>query len=350
MMPLLFFPKNHGESMINYNNVIFNSKLYFLTTGINNSSGSGRDTGASDTKGVSSDIESAVIIIFDRGYKDQFTNAKPVLDKYGFKASFFIVCSFVDGNGYYKLANGTEVLYQLDNPMNWDEIRQLHKEGHDIESHGMEHRDLRHLSTEALEYEISGSKECLEDHGLKPTYLQLPSNKGADNSTVLKMISKYFDFGLAGHSKLMFLNCDGWVNYGFKTRSYKYQHDCNPFLDDGSPTRTNKYSIREWSHDRTHSELNNKNPLLIPHGDEISDMLFTEFVRIVEAQKLYNSKAGKIVAVPIIGYHSIGNSNTYDTSIEVFDREMDYLYSNGFKVLKLTDLGYDEKGHHFYIK
>jgi peptidoglycan/xylan/chitin deacetylase (PgdA/CDA1 family) len=36
-----------------------------------------------------------VIINFDDGYKSQFTNAKPILDMYGFKASFFIVCNFV---------------------------------------------------------------------------------------------------------------------------------------------------------------------------------------------------------------------------------------------------------------
>ena len=35
------------------------------------------------------------IINFDDGYKSQFTNAKPILDNYGFKASFFIVCNFV---------------------------------------------------------------------------------------------------------------------------------------------------------------------------------------------------------------------------------------------------------------
>ena len=33
-----------------------------------------------------------------------------------------------------------------------------------------------------------------------------------------------------------------------------------------------------------HEKMNDKNPLLEPHGDEISNMVFTEFVRIVEAQ------------------------------------------------------------------
>jgi hypothetical protein len=78
--------------------------------------------------------------------------------------------------------------------------------------------------------------------------------------------------------------------------------------------------------------------------------MFNEFVSVVEAQNVYNSKAGKIVAIPIIGYHQINNSSGYDTSIELFDREMKYLYNNGYKVLKLTDLGYNNTGNHFYIK
>lgn len=300
---------------------------------------------------ASSNMEKSVIIIFDRGYDTQFENAKPILDKYGFKVSFFIICSFIDGNGYYKLSDGREELEDSFTPMNWDQIRLLSEEGHDIESHGMEHRYLLNLSSPgALEDEIRGSKQCLEDQGLKPTYFQIPFNRGADNSTILKMISEYYDFGLSGHSRLMFLNCDGWINHGFKTKSYKYQEDCNPYSDEGFPTRTHKYAIREWSHDRFHTKINRNYTSLDPHGTEISNKLFAEFVSLVESQNQYNIKSQKIVAVPVIGYHSIDNYTKYDTSIELFDREMQYLYENGFKVLKLTDLGYDEKEHHFYIK
>jgi hypothetical protein len=214
----------------------------------------------------------------------------------------------------------------------------------------MEHRDLRKLSLEGLEQEIGGSKECLEKNGLNPAFFQFPSNKGGDNATILKMVSNFFDFGLAGHSALMFLNCDGWVNHGYKTQSYKYQYDCNPFNADGTPTRTNKYAIREWSHDREHTRLNEKYPQLTPHGAQMSDLLFKEFVRVVDSQNIYNSNAGKIVAMPIIGYHFIGNSSKFDTSVELFDREMKYLHDNGYKVLKFSDLGYNDTGNHFYIK
>ena len=302
-------------------------------------------------KNVSSNIDKAVIIIFDRGFLTQFTNAKPILDKYGFKASFFIICSFIDGKGYYRLNNGTEVINDdYENAMSWDQIRILQNEGHSIESHGMEHRYLPNLSSSDLKKEIAGSKKCLEKQDLDPTFFQFPNNEGAHNSSILKTVSEYFDLGLSEHSKLMFLNCDGWINHGFKTRSYKYQQDCRTFWDDGTVTRTNKYSIREWSHDRYHASLNNKFPNFSPHGSEISELMFDEFVREVELQSMYNTKAGKIVAIPIIGYHSIDNQEPYDTSVELFDREMKYLIDNGFVVLTLTDLGFNDNNHNFYIK
>jgi peptidoglycan/xylan/chitin deacetylase (PgdA/CDA1 family) len=43
----------------------------------------------------------AVILNFDDGRKDQFTIAKPVLDKYGFKATFYVVCNYVGNKKGY---------------------------------------------------------------------------------------------------------------------------------------------------------------------------------------------------------------------------------------------------------
>jgi len=68
-----------------------------------------------------------VILNFDDGRKSQFTEAKPVLDKYGFKATFYVVCGYLGNKPGY---------------MNWTEVKQLSAEGHDIESHTMNHRNL----------------------------------------------------------------------------------------------------------------------------------------------------------------------------------------------------------------
>ena len=36
-----------------------------------------------------------VVLTFGDIHKSQFTNAKPILDKYGFKGSFFVTCLWV---------------------------------------------------------------------------------------------------------------------------------------------------------------------------------------------------------------------------------------------------------------
>jgi hypothetical protein len=59
------------------------------------------------------------------------------------------------------------------------------------------------------------------------------------------------------------------LNYDVGAKSYWHQYDCNPYSEDGKLTSSNKYTIREWSHDRFHSELVHNYPILDPHGDEI---------------------------------------------------------------------------------
>jgi hypothetical protein len=46
---------------------------------------------------VNSNSNNKVVMIgFDDGFKSQITYAKPILDKYGLKASFFVVCNYVN--------------------------------------------------------------------------------------------------------------------------------------------------------------------------------------------------------------------------------------------------------------
>jgi hypothetical protein len=64
-----------------------------------------------------------------------------------------------------------------------------------------------------------------------------------------------------------------------------------------------------------------------------------------------------IRAIPIIIYHTIvtypdlSYSNRHvDTTLNLFDAEMKYLHDNGFKVITMSDLGYDENSKSLYIK
>jgi peptidoglycan/xylan/chitin deacetylase (PgdA/CDA1 family) len=95
-----------------------------------------------------------VILTFGDTLKGQITTAKPILDKYGFKASFFITCNWVG-------------LQKSKSPrLTWQDISSLQKDGQDIESKTMTHRDLSNLSATDLNFEVAQSKKCLSDHGI----------------------------------------------------------------------------------------------------------------------------------------------------------------------------------------
>src|SRR5574339_912954 len=274
-----------------------------------------------------------VILMFDREYDNIFTTAKPILDKYGFKASIFIACDYIEnGKG-----------------MNWNQVRQLYLDGYDIQSHGSEHKRLTDVqSYDEIESIVSGGKECLEEHGFSPTVFQAPYNKGGDDPIIISTISKYFDLAFTGHSELMFLNCDGWEHFGYDKENYYGTTDCSPYFTDGTPTPTNKFGMKEWSHDREHSRINEKLKG-DPHGPEVSHALFDKFVQVVNDQSYFNIN-GEINAIPILGYHEIEIGDSVSTSPELFESEMEYLYDNGFQVITIEDLGYDEIQERFNIK
>ena len=60
------------------------------------------------------------MIGFDDSYRSQILYAKPILDKYGFKASFFEVCTWIG---------------KTKERQTWQDIATLERDGMDIESH-----------------------------------------------------------------------------------------------------------------------------------------------------------------------------------------------------------------------
>jgi hypothetical protein len=104
-------------------------------------------------------------------------------------------------------------------------------------------------------------------------------------------------------------------------------------------TYANRYSIKEWSHSNADKEY---------FGND--HKIFEEFVKAVNSQDEFN-KDGIIRAIPIIAYHDLDHNITPDsTSVNLFDAEMKYLYDNGFTVLTMADLAYDESTHQLYIE
>jgi peptidoglycan/xylan/chitin deacetylase (PgdA/CDA1 family) len=300
-------------------------------------------------------IESAsnnklVIINFDDSHESDYTYAKPILDKYGFNATFFEVCNWIDA-GYH----------DKDPSISWDQITALQQDGMEIEAHTMNHPNLDDLSSQAdLDYEIGQSKQCLENHGFNPTIFAYPNGRGSDNSKVVNTVAKYYDLARTDtkSSALSLLQCGGGNVNNQQQRTY-----CAMYLNNGKVIPENRYSINSWAHKHIDEgcSANSSNNANTATCDKFrfeynNAQMFQKFVSSVNSQDAFN-KDGILRAIPIIVYHTLVNyrdlsdsNRPIDTTVNLFDAEMRYLYDNGFKVLTMANLGYDENSQSLYIK
>ncbi|MBE7357664.1 polysaccharide deacetylase family protein [Campylobacter sp. RM12327] len=109
--------------------------------------------------------EKSIIITFDDGYEDNFTNALPLLKKYGFKATIFIVCNRFDKNwANDKDLKKSSPELNAKEMLSDDEVRQMIESGFiEIGSHTLNHANLPSLSLEEKEIEIKHSKSLIEE-------------------------------------------------------------------------------------------------------------------------------------------------------------------------------------------
>jgi peptidoglycan/xylan/chitin deacetylase (PgdA/CDA1 family) len=277
------------------------------------------------------DFNRVIIINFDDSYKSQFTYANPILDRYGFKATFFEVCDWIDSDS------------EDNKMMTWNDITELYKEGHGVEAHTMSHPHLDKLSSSELEYEISQSKRCLLDHEINSTIFAYPYGEGWDNPEVVNVVSKYFDLARANsNTPLTFLNCGDTIAEYTPT-----QPSCSTYPD--NDTLVGRYAINSWSHrhiEGDYSTTDQRCEGICTYYN--NSQMFEKFIEHVNSQNKYNTD-GKIVAIPIVVYHTIVSysdltisKRPVDITVNLFEEEMKYLHDNGFNVLLMSDLVYNK--------
>ena len=189
--------------------------------------------------------QKGVAITFDDGFKDNYTYAFPILEKYGIKASFYITTGSIESeyppwfcrlqhafrttektvwvdskNGEVKSLLDSEswrssflkasrrcalltgekqsgeirqiekdlgvspLTSQADIMMNWEEVRELYRHGHIIGSHTQTHPNVALLGDLELSSELEGSKKVLEEQLQAPVaHFSYPSPIGTPHYT-----------------------------------------------------------------------------------------------------------------------------------------------------------------------
>ena len=100
-----------------------------------------------------------IVVTFDDGFIGNYLFAFSILERYGFKATFFVTVDDISKDRY----------------MGWDQLGALHKNGHSIQSHTMTHPMLGECGEKRITYELEVSKRIIEDKmGAPVKYLSLP--------------------------------------------------------------------------------------------------------------------------------------------------------------------------------
>jgi peptidoglycan/xylan/chitin deacetylase (PgdA/CDA1 family) len=119
-------------------------------------------------------------ITFDDGYRDNFENAAPVLERLSLPATFFVVTQWIDTGivPFWDEQRGAKHPW-----MTWADARALHRRGFEIGVHTRTHADLGTVSGDDAQQEILGARLELERHlGAPATSFAYPYG-GRDNCT-----------------------------------------------------------------------------------------------------------------------------------------------------------------------
>lgn len=122
-----------------------------------------------------------IVVMFDDGYNDNFTNALPILQKYGFVATFSVVAK---GGGSMMTT--------------WQLAQMVHA-GMEIGNHTLDHANVANLSGASLDLQIQGGAQKIEARlasegiTMTPTTFVYPSGHVGNAALALLAQMRYTD-------------------------------------------------------------------------------------------------------------------------------------------------------------
>ncbi|NOT46369.1 MAG: polysaccharide deacetylase family protein [Acidobacteria bacterium] len=101
-----------------------------------------------------------VVLTFDDGFRNFYSDAFPVLSEYDFRATVFLVTDFCNKRNDW---SGNPPDLPRSKLLSWDEVRELNTYGIEFGSHTKTHPDLTKLTAAEIGVEVVESKAAIED-------------------------------------------------------------------------------------------------------------------------------------------------------------------------------------------
>lgn len=147
--------------------------------------------------------EKPIILTFDDGRENQFTEAYPLLKKYNLKAIFYVFTNALDRKDY----------------LTWDQLKELRDNGMEIGDHTRFHWYLTKQEPDVLEKEIIETKKLLEDK-LNIEVLSLAYPFGLYNDQVIDyVVSANFKYARSLKHTLEISNSKRYILGSFITQN-----------------------------------------------------------------------------------------------------------------------------------
>jgi peptidoglycan/xylan/chitin deacetylase (PgdA/CDA1 family) len=122
----------------------------------------------------------ALSYTFDDALSEHYTLVTPALNKHGFKGTFWV--NGVKINSIQKPNKDTT-------RVNWDQLREMVRQGHEISNHGYTHKNLVRSTFEEVEYEIFKNDTVIfEQLGIWPKTFCYPNN--AKTKEIIELASR----------------------------------------------------------------------------------------------------------------------------------------------------------------
>lgn len=166
--------------------------------------------------------DSRVLVAFDDGFENFFSNAFFTILKYNIKSIIFVTAGFIDGEiSFNRLFNGGIRL----GPLTWEQLKRIADFGVEVGSHALSHRNLAALDDRELYREIADSKKIIENKiGREVKYFAYPY--GARNAFNGRVIQFVRDSGYqAAYTNIMGFNTAGSTDIYRLNRIRIYSND-----------------------------------------------------------------------------------------------------------------------------